>query len=99
MQRCRPLIIGPGEPPYLIGRQSKITKHMPERLAGINGGQELLPHLYREPVQCSRSPVTPQGVVVRLAALPAAASVRPPGPCPMRNLRTRSKFCGVADLA
>jgi len=41
---CRPLVIGPSEAPYLIGRQAEITEYLPERLAGIDRIQKLLPH-------------------------------------------------------
>jgi hypothetical protein len=51
-QRCvqllRPLLVGPSEPPDLIG--PKVTKHRAERLPAADGVQELLPNLDREPL-------------------------------------------------
>src|SRR5512133_1829274 len=60
--------------------------------------EELLPHLYGEPVLCPGSPIGPRCVVLRLPALHADASVCPPCSCPVRSLRPRSEFCDVSDL-
>ena len=40
-----PLLVGPGHPPHLIGRQAEIAEHQPERLATTDGVQELMPYV------------------------------------------------------
>jgi hypothetical protein len=45
LQLLGPFRVGLGQSPYLIGSQAKVAKHRAERLTGINGVQELLPHL------------------------------------------------------
>jgi hypothetical protein len=48
-QRCfqllGPLLIGHGQSPHLIGSQVKVTEHPAERLAAVDGVEELLPCL------------------------------------------------------
>jgi hypothetical protein len=75
LERTRPLVVSLGQSPHLVRCQAKITEHLPERLADIDGVQEPLPHFYREPVLRPRSPVCPPGVVLRLPALRTVASV------------------------
>jgi hypothetical protein len=45
LKRRGPLVVSSGESPNLIGRQVQVAKHRSERLAGIDGFQELLPYL------------------------------------------------------
>jgi hypothetical protein len=45
LKLLRPLLIGPGQSPHLIGGQAKVTEHPVERLAAVNGVQEPLPYL------------------------------------------------------
>ncbi len=40
----RPLLVGLGEPPNLVGCQPQVAQHTPERLAGIDGVKELSPY-------------------------------------------------------
>jgi hypothetical protein len=49
-QPLRPFLVGLGEPPHLIGSQAKVTEHRTERLAAVDGVEELLPHLGGEPL-------------------------------------------------
>jgi hypothetical protein len=62
VQLFGPFLVGPGEPPHLIGSQAKITKHRAERLAAVNGVEELLPQLKWEPLL--RSGSSPSSLVV-----------------------------------
>jgi hypothetical protein len=50
LERTRPLVVSLGQSPHLVRGQAKISKNRPERLASVDGVQEPLPHLYREPV-------------------------------------------------
>jgi hypothetical protein len=47
LERRRPLLVGFGESPYLIGRQPCGAKHRPERLAGIDPIEKLSSYLCR----------------------------------------------------
>ena len=75
LERTRPQLVGLGQSPHLVRCQAKLSNNRPERLTCVDGVQELLPHVYREPVLCPRSPVDPSSVVLRLPALRTAASV------------------------
>ena len=50
LQPLRPLVVGPGEPPHLIGSQAEVTDYRAERLAAVDGIEELLPYLGGEPL-------------------------------------------------
>ena len=45
LKHCRPLQVGPGQSPHLIGSQAKIAQYLPERLAGVDGVGELLSYV------------------------------------------------------
>jgi hypothetical protein len=45
LKRCRPFLVGLGEAPDLVGGQTEIIQHAPERLTGVDRVQELLPQL------------------------------------------------------
>ena len=47
LKRCRPVVVGPGEPPNLVGGQAKVAEHRPEWLAAVHSVEELLPQLDR----------------------------------------------------
>ena len=42
-QLLRPFPIGLGEPPNLVGGQAEVTERRAERLAAVDGVEELLP--------------------------------------------------------
>lgn len=44
LKRGRPLLVGPAEPPHLVGGEAKVTQYRPERLAGVQRIQELPAH-------------------------------------------------------
>jgi hypothetical protein len=46
LERLGPLFVGPSKSPDLIGRQSQVLKQTAERLATVDGVEELLPQLY-----------------------------------------------------
>jgi hypothetical protein len=56
LKRCRPLQVGLGQSPHLIGRQSEFAEHSPERLDGIDPIEELLVQLGWQPPLRSGSP-------------------------------------------
>ena len=72
LQLLRPFRVGSSQPPNLIGSQVKIAQYLPERLTGVDRGQELLPQLDGKPCLCSGAPPGSLCVVVRTAALRAA---------------------------
>ena len=80
LQRCGPLLIGPGEPPHLVRGQTWITEHRAERLPAADRVQELLTHLDREPLLRPGSSTSPLVVgvclVAEVAAAPAVATQR-----------------------
>jgi hypothetical protein len=86
IQRRRPLRIGLGEPPHLARGKSKITKHAPEQLAGIDQIEELLPHLERKPRLRFRPFPGPRNVAVRSSTNSAAAAIIPSCCAAMRSL-------------
>ena len=48
-ERSRPLVVGLGESPHLVGGQAKFAERSPEQLAAVDDIQEPLTHLGREP--------------------------------------------------
>ena len=50
LQLLRPLLVGPGQPPHLIGTQAKIAERRPERLATVHRVEELLAYFDRQPL-------------------------------------------------
>jgi hypothetical protein len=51
----RPLLVGSGKSPHLIGGQAKVTKRRAESLTGVDRVQELLPYVGEKPRLCSGS--------------------------------------------
>jgi hypothetical protein len=47
LKRRRPLLVGLGQPPNLVRRQVEVAEHRPERHAGIDSLEKLLPQLDR----------------------------------------------------
>jgi hypothetical protein len=80
-QRRRPLRVRPGESPYLVSCQSKISKCHPERLTGIYRAQELLTQLDWEPLLCPGSAECFLSLGVRSPARCAAAAGMPACGC------------------
>jgi hypothetical protein len=85
LQRLRPLLIGPGQSPHLIGSQAKISQYLPERLAAIDRIEELQPYLGWEPLVRSGSSTGPQVVAVRPPTEGAVTPAVPPRICAVRG--------------
>jgi hypothetical protein len=65
LQPLRPFLVGLGQSPHLIGSQTQITEHRVERLAAVDGVEELLTYFDWEPLLCSGSPAGALVVSVR----------------------------------
>jgi hypothetical protein len=62
-------------PHNLIGRQAQVTERSQERLAGVDGIQELLPNLDGKPLLCLSSLACPSVVALQLSALDTTAAL------------------------
>jgi hypothetical protein len=77
LECCRPLFVGPGEAPYLIGAQAQLAKHGSEWLAGIDRLQKLLSCISGKPLMRSAPTACPGVVALESAALLTATSCVP----------------------
>ena len=77
LKRCRPVVVGPGEAPHLVGGQAKVTEYRPEWLAAVDRVEEVLPYLNRQPLLRSDSSAGALVVSVRSTALGTVAPAVP----------------------
>jgi hypothetical protein len=92
-------VVGLGEPPHLIGSQAKVTEHRAERLAVVDGVEELLPHLYGESRLCIASEARPRCVLLHFTASVAVTPFQPAGQGAVCRLWARSAALGVGLIA
>src|SRR5687767_14933898 len=88
-------------PHNLIGRQARVTERSPERLAGVDGIQDLLPNLDGKPLLCLSSLACPSVVALQLSALDTTAALIPPRHRAVRRLGSTTvaiRIDVVADL-
>ena len=95
LQFLRPFRVGLGQPPDLVGGQAKFTEHRAERLAVVDRVEELLAHLYGEPLLRLAPKACPRGVVLRFTALVAVAAFQPAGQGAVDDLRAAAATLGI----
>jgi hypothetical protein len=75
IKRCRPLRVGLGKAPDLVGGKAKLTEHRPQRPASVDRIRELSAHVCRESLR-SRPFANTGNVTVRCATGGPACSRR-----------------------
>ena len=99
LKRSRPVVVGLGESPNLVGGQAKVTEHGPERLAAVDRVEELLSHLDRESPLRLPPEAGPRSVVLGLAASGAVTSLIPPCHGAVGHLRATPASAGIGLIA
>jgi len=100
-QLLGPFVVGPGEPPHLVGGQIEFVERRPKRLAAVDRNEKLLAHLDRQSLLRVASEPCPGGVVLGLAASVAVTAFQPAGQGAMGRLTAPAaalRIGLVADL-
>ena len=94
-ERSRPLVVGLGESPHLVGCQAEFPECRSECLAAVDRVEELLAHLGWESLVRLAPEACPGGVVLRFTASVAIAAFQPAGQGAVGYLRAAAATLGI----
>ena len=97
IQLLRPILVGLGQAPDLVGCEPEVAEDSTERPASIDSVEDLLPYRGGQPFLCVRPFANACNVSVRCATGGAAAAVVPPCRRAVRGLRSGTWVLCVTD--